>query len=291
MAAPKRLAKPQSMDSPEREYLRHLLTYQKAYKSLVVSSLSFLLPALQLEVREMHKDLNESLLKDMRKNDSLYGTLRWDANFEEELRKLFESVQKRLQVLFPNSLLRRWSQNMVANVNNVSKRNIVKAAKSADLEIEPLLKDDKLNPFFDNVVDANIGLIRSISSDKMTSFKTALVDALSQDMSKDTFAKIIRDQFDVTRSKARIIARDQVNKLNGSLNKYRQEQLGGERYIWRTSGDERVREDHHKLDGKIFYWSKPPITNRRKKTKNHPGLDINCRCIAEMVLSDVVNSF
>jgi hypothetical protein len=45
------------------------------------------------------------------------------------------------------------------------------------------------------------------------------------------------------------------------------------RYVWLTSGDEKVRPSHAANDGKIFYWSDPPSTG-------HPGEDINCRCVA-----------
>ena len=45
-------------------------------------------------------------------------------------------------------------------------------------------------------------------------------------------------------------------------------------YIWRTSGDEKVRSSHAANNGKIFAWDNPPETG-------HPGEDYNCRCWAE----------
>lgn len=45
-------------------------------------------------------------------------------------------------------------------------------------------------------------------------------------------------------------------------------------YIWRTSGDSKVRSTHAENDGKIFAWDSPPETG-------HPGEDYNCRCWAE----------
>ena len=45
------------------------------------------------------------------------------------------------------------------------------------------------------------------------------------------------------------------------------------RYMWLTSGDEKVRPSHAANVGKIFYWSDPPPTG-------HPSEDINCRCVA-----------
>lgn len=45
-------------------------------------------------------------------------------------------------------------------------------------------------------------------------------------------------------------------------------------YIWRTSGDDKVRPSHAANNGKIFAWDNPPETG-------HPGEDYNCRCRAE----------
>ncbi|MET0155760.1 MAG: phage minor head protein [Rickettsiales bacterium] len=45
-------------------------------------------------------------------------------------------------------------------------------------------------------------------------------------------------------------------------------------YIWRTSGDDKVRPSHAANEGKIFAGEDPPETG-------HPGEDYNCRCIAE----------
>lgn len=89
----------------------------------------------------------------------------------------------------------------------------------------------------------------------------------------------LRKQFDITKNKARLIARDQVNKLNGSLTRMRQKELGVEEYIWRTSRDERVRNSHLELEGTVHDWDDPPSVG-------HPGQDINCRCPAIAAQSD-----
>ncbi len=47
------------------------------------------------------------------------------------------------------------------------------------------------------------------------------------------------------------------------------------KYIWRTSGDGKVRSRHAKFDGQIFSWDNPP------EGGYHPGEDYNCRCWAE----------
>jgi SPP1 gp7 family putative phage head morphogenesis protein len=71
-----------------------------------------------------------------------------------------------------------------------------------------------------------------------------------------------------------------VAKLNGKLTESRQRDIGVEGYIWRTVGDERVRETHESVDGDYYSWDNPPS----ETDGNAPGEDYQCRCWAEPVL-------
>lgn len=88
----------------------------------------------------------------------------------------------------------------------------------------------------------------------------------------------VREQWPKVENRAKLIARDQVNKLNGNLTRTRQTSLGIKQYIWRTSLDERVRDSHLAKEGRVFKWSEPPADT------GHPGQDIQCRCTAEPYL-------
>lgn len=81
-----------------------------------------------------------------------------------------------------------------------------------------------------------------------------------------------------TEKHARLVAHDQVNKLNGKLNQTRQEAAGITNFIWRTQGDDRVREAHEAINGQTFKWAEgAPI-------EGLPGEPINCRCHGEPVV-------
>lgn len=93
-------------------------------------------------------------------------------------------------------------------------------------------------------------------------------------------------------NRAKLIARDQVAKLNSELNHLRQEQVGLELYVWRTSLDERVRASHDLLDGMYCKWDDAIVysqdgVNWKPRTSSmfhgHPGEDYQCRCVAEPV--------
>ncbi len=122
---------------------------------------------------------------------------------------------------------------------------------------------------------ANIELIKTIPSQYFDKIQSAVYTNTSQGMRFEDLADKIQEIGDVTESRAKLIARDQTSKINSSINEARQSSLGIKKYIWRTSGDERVRETHAANEGQIFSWDEPPAET------GHPGEDINCRCTAE----------
>lgn len=122
-------------------------------------------------------------------------------------------------------------------------------------------------------VQANIDLIKSIPEQYFEKLGTTVWDNLIDGVRFEDLADKIRHVADVTESRAKLIARDQTSKMNGAFNEARQTSVGIDKYIWSTSGDERVREEHAANDGKIFDWNDPPATG-------HPGEDIQCRCVA-----------
>lgn len=101
---------------------------------------------------------------------------------------------------------------------------------------------------------------------------------------EDLAAEIER-RAEVSASRAELIARDQTLKLNGQITQARQEAGGISRYVWSTSGDERVREAHAELDGQTFDWSDPPEVSDDGR-REHPGGDYQCRCVAVPVVEE-----
>jgi SPP1 gp7 family putative phage head morphogenesis protein len=81
--------------------------------------------------------------------------------------------------------------------------------------------------------------------------------------------------FGTLEGRTKVIARDQISKLNGRLTQMRQENLGIEKYTWRTNIDGRERDSHRENNGKVFRWDTP------SERTGHPGHDVQCRCVAE----------
>lgn len=129
---------------------------------------------------------------------------------------------------------------------------------------------------------SNIQLIKSIRTQYLDKVQNAVMQAMVQGTLNKDLAEQLKKLGEDVESRAMLIARDQSSKLNAALTRARHEEVGIKKYMWSTSGDERVRESHVEKDGQIFEYTNPPADT------GHPGHDVNCRCVQIPVLDDIV---
>lgn len=167
-----------------------------------------------------------------------------------------------------------------ADINQREWRELVRSAYGVDvLRGEPWLAD-QLSAW----EQVNLGLIRSLPQTAIDQIRTQVTQAVTQGQSLRELKAIIRERLDVADSRAELIARDQIAKLNADLTERRQRAIGVTSYVWRTMGDERVRPSHAAHNGKVFQWAKPPAGT------GHPGNDVRCRCYADPVLPEMTET-
>lgn len=164
------------------------------------------------------------------------------------------------------------------------------------LRIDPRQVQANLGPVIDRFRRENVDLIQSIPNELLEQVSTVIDKSWSAGERVESLRAKIQERFEVSKSKADLIARDQVLKLNAQVTRERQQASGITEYIWTTSRDERVRgnpdgkypassHDHYSLDGTRQRWDAPPQVADDDGTTAHPGEDYQCRCVAVPVLS------
>lgn len=128
----------------------------------------------------------------------------------------------------------------------------------------------------------NTALIKSIPAQTVDQLRGEFVRGFTEGQSLRQMRKTVMERTGVSRSRADLIALDQVGKLNSALTQYRQRSAGVTSYIWRTALDERVRPLHRAREGREFRWDKPP-------SDGHPGVPIRCRCAAAPVFPELAD--
>lgn len=114
----------------------------------------------------------------------------------------------------------------------------------------------------------------------------AIVNGFSHKELKDEIKKATTGLSD---AHCKLIARDQIGKLNGQIAQAQKQEIGLECYVWSTANDDRVRESHEMMEGILCRYDDASICSYdngktwvdRPSTAVHlhPGQDIQCRCV------------
>lgn len=149
------------------------------------------------------------------------------------------------------------------------------------VDLTPFYRAADIQDEVDLNITANVGLIKSIPQQYADKLEVLITNSLQTGQTNDELAKEIKKLGQSTDYRARLIAADQMGKINGQINQARQLSMGVETYDWQDSNDDRVRplcKSHH---GKTFRWDTPP-------KGGHPGQKIKCRCTALPNYGDIL---
>lgn len=153
------------------------------------------------------------------------------------------------------------------------------------IDIAPMVDKTML----EEAIQANINLITSIKTDFISELGDAVRKQLFEGERSTGLIQLIHERGKVTMNRAKFIARDQTAKLNAAIIKDRNEKLGIKTYIWVGANDNRERESHRAMNGKLCRFDDPTVysdddgdTWKKRKSiggvELHPGEDYQCRC-------------
>lgn len=239
----------------QREYQKWLDQYVDRIIASVKDNLDDVLGLRFDDVRDIppsdgwYEALRRALL------EVIAGVVIWEQELEELVRGLFGQASRFSRAQFHQMLRRSYGVNIFTTEPQLSELMAIWEAE-------------------------NIRLIRSIPTEYVNQLQGRIVAAVQEGKSVAQLRAVIEETFDLPRNRAHLIARDQIEKLNGQLTRYRQESIGVTEYRWRGVLDQRERDEHREREGQVFEWKEPP-------DDGHPGHPINCRCWAEAVLPNL----
>lgn len=160
-----------------------------------------------------------------------------------------------------------------------TKRWIANIKKALKIDVGTILRPEDADELVRLFVQKNTGLIKSLSNDAVKIVEQAVYDAHLQkrtaaELQKDLQAKING----LKEGRAKLIADDQLSKLNGQLNMMRIQQAGGKEYKWdyqKGIPRKTSRASHVARHKKIFKIGEP--------SGDEPGQAIGCKCRARMI--------
>lgn len=139
------------------------------------------------------------------------------------------------------------------------------------------------------VVAENVGLIKNLPSQYVTSVQSAVWSSVNKGADMAALSQKLRENFDIASKRAALIATDQNHKAKAVIENTRRQQLGISRAIWQhSSAGKEPRPTHLEMDGVEFELSKgmfdPDANGKGKGEWIWPGQLINCRCTSRAII-------
>lgn len=176
--------------------------------------------------------------------------------------------------------------NETADFGEKEFQRIIEQGIHVDMPTSASWWEDMKNSWMED----NYTLITSNAKNYVSKINTlteqAIVNGLSMNKLKEEIQKATTG---LSEKHCKLLARDQIGKLNGQINQAQMEELGLDLYVWSTAFDDRVRDSHSIMEGLLCRWDDANVCSYDNgKTWQdrpsgavllHPGQDIQCRCV------------
>lgn len=166
---------------------------------------------------------------------------------------------------------------IVDSINKKHKKIFKSRIDAVGLSISNIVVDEGISDYLQDKIEENVALITKVDSE----VRNRLIGAINRSITDDTVNLLeeIEKVSSITGFRSRMIASNEISKIQAQLHSKRASNLGIEEYEWVTSRDEKVRKTHKNNDKKIFRLdTAPDITG-------HPAMDIACRCTAKSIIN------
>lgn len=189
-------------------------------------------------------------------------------------------------------LRRRWLKSFEENGAKIAEHYVTRVYKASDSAFRQALKDAgmsvefKMTPAmrdaFNATLSENVGLIRTIPQQYLDQVEGIVTRSYSAGRDLETMVRELKELYPISQRRAELIARDQSNKANATVQRARQLELGITEAVWMHSHGGRVpRPDHVAANGKRYNVAEGCLISGEYIL---PGELINCRCVGRAVL-------
>ncbi len=261
----RRITVPGSGRTLAQSYFSELARIVRQMNAIIEATVTSQLPGLV-------STANAEFARDSARNDQI----------EDQLEFLFEEVQAQLGRVFSQAQIEAIVMGHGLEVSRFNRRQVARQFKQS-IGVDVFADSPALQGRLTQFGKKNARLIRKLSREHLDRVQSLVSEGLASGRTSAQIARDISKAKGIPRRRALLIARDQTAKLNGQIAVDRMRTNGVKKGIWRTVGDERVRDEHAAREGQEFDLA-------RGIEGELPGQPVNCRCVTEPVFSSPSSS-
>ena len=205
-----------------------------------------------------------------------------DASPADEMRKRLNKLRERWQGHFDTmakTVAESFLRNQFKGTDVAMRAALRDAGWSVEFSMTPAVRDA-----FRASLAENVSLIRSIPEHYFTQVEGIVMRSYAAGRDLHTMVKDLKALYPKAADRAVLIARDQSNKANATVQRARQKELGIKEFQWvHSHAGREPRPAHVAMNGKRFPVSEG-AWDSAEEAYVFPGELINCRCVARSVL-------
>lgn len=195
---------------------------------------------MQALVKEMANEARVGLLPIIKKNKPNYVKDSW----ADDVTSFFDVFRaKWSSFLFRNKVRADIQRPLSMVESNTTAQFLKNVNKAVGVDVSGMLKSEGIEAVMTSALQENVTLVTSLPDEYLKRIESIVYSGMQQGRYPTAIAKDLQEATGVSWRRAKLIARDQVARINSAVDSERSQNLGIEHYRWSTSNDRRVSGD------------------------------------------------
>ncbi|WP_373073999.1 phage minor head protein [Sulfurimonas sp.] len=235
-------------------------------------------------VKSMSKRFETKVLAAMNKSTVDKFQDAQTGNYANIFNKLVREFEKSINEQFSQKRINNYIKKLYKKTNKLNDKAFYHSVNSkVGVDVKSIIGTDGLNSFVNAKSLETIGQVVKVKKEMMENLSQNTLRLMSAGKNLDTLYEEVTNTKQKNLNKSELVSRNELKTFNSQLSDKRATNLGIQKAVWNTVGDERTRPCHRKRDGEEFDIEKGLYSSCDQKWLK-PGEEINCRCFATYVV-------
>lgn len=201
------------------------------------------------------------------------------------LQGYLEQVEFNIPEIVESMVFDEEVKTILDDAGNEVKKN-VKHLNIIEPELSEKQKNEIARAYTENVRGY---VIKDFANDRIPEMRRKIQELVLKGYRTDKIQELLEKEYGIMSRKAKFLAQNETTIMLAEYKKVTYQEMGFNKFIWRTITDGRERELHKQLNGTVWRYDNPPVIDERTGQKGLPGETYNCRCEAVPVMDDTIS--
>lgn len=220
--------------------------------------------------------------------DSMRVYIAESQNLQREQIKLLQGYIEQVEANMPYIVESMVFDNEVKTILDDAGNEVKKNVKHLNI-IEPELSEQQKNEIAKAYTENVRGyVIKDFAQERIPEMRRKIQELVLQGYRNDKVQEMLQKEYGIAARKAKFLAQNETTIMLAEYKKVTYQEMGFDKFIWRTITDGRERDLHKALNGTVWRYDNPPIIDERTGIRGLPGQTYNCRCEAVPYMDDTL---